>query len=96
VVFDVRSGNAMTWAMLWRIVARRAEPFAADNDVRVAVFRGAAAPLLRDDIQQFPSLRGRRRIAYEKRINAAISQLSKTSPAVIAVVESALRQGRHS
>src|SRR3954470_13632400 len=89
VVFDrPEARNAMTWAM-YGALAAACEQIAADDSVRVAVFRGAGGAFVAGtDIQQFTSFAGADDgIAYEKRIDAAIAQIEDLPKPVIAVVE---------
>ena len=91
VVFDrPEARNAMTWAMYGELAAA-CESIAADDGVRVAVFRGAGGAFVAGtDIQQFTAFSGSEDgIAYERRIEAAISQIENLSKPVIAVVEGA-------
>ena len=91
VLFDrPEARNAMTWAM-YAELATACESIAADDEVRVAVFRGAGGAFVAGtDIQQFTAFAGGEDgIAYEKRINAAISQIESLAKPVIAVVEGA-------
>jgi len=89
VVFDrPEARNAMTWAM-YGALGEACEKIAADDSVRVAVFRGAGGAFVAGtDIQQFTSFTGADDgIAYEKRIDAAIGQIEDLPKPVIAVVE---------
>ncbi len=91
VLFDrPEARNAMTWAM-YAELATACESIAADDEVRVAVFRGAGGAFVAGtDIQQFTAFAGGEDgIAYERRINAAISQIENLTKPVIAVVEGA-------
>jgi len=91
VVFDrPEARNAMTWAMYGELAAS-CESIAADDGVRVAVFRGAGGAFVAGtDIQQFTAFAGGEDgIAYERRIDAAISQIENLPKPVIAVVEGA-------
>src|SRR5258706_811656 len=91
VVFDrPEARNAMTWAM-YGALAASCDSIAADDEVRVAVFRGAGGAFVAGtDIQQFTAFTGGEDgISYEKRINAAISQIENLTKPVIAVVEGA-------
>jgi enoyl-CoA hydratase len=89
VVFDrPEARNAMTWAMYGQL-AQACEAIASDDDVRVAVFRGAGGAFVAGtDIQQFTAFTGGEDgIAYEKRIDAAIDGIERLRKPVIAVVE---------
>jgi enoyl-CoA hydratase len=89
VVFDrPEARNAMTWAM-YGALASACEQIASDDSVRAAVFRGAGGAFVAGtDIQQFTSFAGADDgIAYEKRIDAAITQIEDLPKPVIAVVE---------
>src|ERR1700681_3057151 len=91
VVFDrPEARNAMTWAMYGELAAA-CESIAGDDEVRVAVFRGAGGAFVAGtDIQQFTAFAGGEDgIAYERRIDAAISQIENLPKPVIAVVEGA-------
>jgi len=91
VVFDrPEARNAMTWAMYAELAAA-CESIAADDEVRVAVFRGTGGAFVAGtDIQQFTIFAGGEDgIAYERRIEAAISQIENLPKPVIAVVEGA-------
>jgi enoyl-CoA hydratase/carnithine racemase len=91
VVFDRPDArNAMTWAMYAEFAAA-CESIAADDEVRVAVFRGTGGAFVAGtDIQQFTSFAGGEDgIAYERRIDAAISQIENLPKPVIAVVDGA-------
>jgi enoyl-CoA hydratase len=91
VVFDrPEARNAMTWAMYGEL-ATACESILADDQVRVAVFRGAGGAFVAGtDIQQFNAFAGGEDgIAYERRIDAAISQIENLAKPVIAVVEGA-------
>lgn len=81
--------NAMTWAM-YDGLARACDAIATDPLVRVAVFRGAGgeAFVAGTDIQQFAAFKdGEDGIAYEQRIDAAISQIESLAKPTIAVIE---------
>ena len=89
VLFDrPQAKNAMTWAMYGEL-ASACEAIAADDEVRVAVFRGAGGAFVAGtDIQQFTAFKdGEDGIAYERRIDAAIDQIERLPKPVIAVVE---------
>ncbi len=89
VLFDRSDArNAMTWAMYAQLSAA-CESIAADADVRVAVLRGAGGHFVAGtDIQQFMAFTGGEDgIAYERRIEAAISQIETVPKPLIAVVE---------
>ena len=89
VVFDRREArNAMTWAM-YAELATACDSIAGDEEVRVAVFRGAGGAFVAGtDIGQFTDFAGGDDgIAYEKRINTAIGQIESLAKPVIAVVE---------
>jgi enoyl-CoA hydratase len=89
VLFDrPEAKNAMTWAMYGEL-ASACETIAADDEVKVAVFRGAGGAFVAGtDIQQFTAFKdGEDGIAYERRIDAAIEQIERLEKPVIAVVE---------
>ena len=89
VLFD-RPGarNAMTWSMYAELAAG-CDSIAGDDDVQVAVFRGAGGAFVAGtDIQQFTAFKdGEDGIAYERRIDAAIGQIERLPKPVIAVVD---------
>jgi enoyl-CoA hydratase len=89
VLFDrPEARNAMTWSMYAELAAACAA-IAADDDVRVAVFRGAGGAFVAGtDIQQFTAFKdGEDGIAYERRIDAAIGQIEHLPKPVIALVD---------
>jgi enoyl-CoA hydratase/carnithine racemase len=89
VLFDrPEARNAMTWAMYAELAAA-CEAIAADDEVRVAVFRGAGGAFVAGtDIQQFTAFEdGEDGVAYERRIDAAIGQIEHLPKPVIALVE---------
>jgi len=89
VLFDrPEARNAMTWSMYAELAAA-CEAIAHDEQVRVAVFRGAGGAFVAGtDIQQFTAFTGAEDgIAYERRIDAAIGQIENLPKPVIAVVE---------
>ena len=80
--------NAMSWAM-YDGLARACEQIVADETVRVALLRGAGGSFVAGtDIQQFTAFKGGDDgIAYEKRIEAAISQIEMVGKPLVAVIE---------
>ena len=80
--------NAMTWAM-YDGLARACEAIASDDHVRVALLRGAGGSFVAGtDIQQFTAFKGGEDgIAYEKRIEASISQIELVGKPLVAVIE---------
>jgi enoyl-CoA hydratase/carnithine racemase len=80
--------NAMTWAM-YDGLARACDSIVADETVRVALLRGAGGSFVAGtDIQQFTAFKGGDDgIAYEKRIESAISQIELVSKPMVAVIE---------
>jgi enoyl-CoA hydratase/carnithine racemase len=89
VLFDrPEARNAMTWSMYAELGAA-CEAIAADDEVRVAIFRGAGGAFVAGtDIQQFTAFKdGEDGIAYERRIDAAIGQIERLPKPVIALVD---------
>jgi len=89
VTFDrPEARNAMTWAM-YDGLARAIEAIAADDSVRVALFRGAGGSFVAGtDIAQFLAFKGEEDgIAYERHISASIDQLERLEKPVVAVIE---------
>ena len=100
VDYDVRDGvahvtfnrpearNAMTWAM-YDGLARACEAIVEDDSVRVALLRGAGGAFVAGtDIQQFTAFKdGEDGIAYEKRIEASISQIEHVGKPMVAVID---------
>jgi enoyl-CoA hydratase/carnithine racemase len=80
--------NAMTWAM-YDGLARACEAIAQDDSVRVALLRGAGGAFVAGtDIQQFTQFHdGEDGIAYEKRIEASISQIEHVGKPMVAVID---------
>jgi len=80
--------NAMTWAM-YDGLARACDQIVSDDNVRVALLRGAGGSFVAGtDIQQFTAFKGGEDgIAYEKRIEASISQIENVGKPLIAVIE---------
>jgi len=80
--------NAMTWAM-YDGLARACDQIVADENVRVALLRGAGSSFVAGtDIQQFTAFKGGEDgIAYEKRIEASISQIENVGKPMVAVIE---------
>jgi len=80
--------NAMTWAM-YDGLARACEAIVEDDTVRVALLRGAGGSFVAGtDIQQFMAFKdGEDGIAYEKRIEASISQIEHVGKPMVAVIE---------
>ena len=100
VVYEVKDGiahvtfdrpearNAMTWAM-YDGLARAIDQIAADDTVRVALFRGAGGSFVAGtDIAQFTEFKGGEDgITYERHISASIDQLERLAKPVVAVIE---------
>jgi enoyl-CoA hydratase/carnithine racemase len=89
ITFDRPSvRNAMTWAMYEQLGAAL-DWLAANEDIRVAVLRGAAGHFVAGtDIAQFEDFAtGEDGLAYERRLDAIVSRLESTRAATIAVVE---------
>jgi enoyl-CoA hydratase/carnithine racemase len=89
VLFDrPEAKNAMTWAM-YEGLASACRSIAADDAVKVAVFRGAGGAFVAGtDIQQFTSFQGAEDgIAYERRIDAAIGGIEMVPKPIIAAIE---------
>jgi len=80
--------NAMTWAM-YDGLARACEAIDSDERVRVALLRGAGGSFISGtDIQQFTAFSGGDDgIAYEKRIEASVSQIEHVTKPLVAVIE---------
>src|SRR5499426_4005163 len=80
--------NAMTWAM-YDGLARACDAIVSDDNVRVALLRGAGGSFVAGtDIQQFTAFKGGDDgIAYEKRIEASISQIENVGKPMVAVIE---------
>jgi enoyl-CoA hydratase/carnithine racemase len=80
--------NAMTWAM-YDGLARACEAIVSDEAVRVALLRGAGGSFVAGtDIQQFTAFNdGEDGIAYEKRIEASVSQIEHVSKPMVAAIE---------
>jgi enoyl-CoA hydratase/carnithine racemase len=80
--------NAMTWAM-YDGLARACDAIVSDNNVRVALLRGAGGSFVAGtDIQQFTEFKGGDDgIAYEKRIEAAVGQIESVTKPMVAVIE---------
>jgi enoyl-CoA hydratase/carnithine racemase len=80
--------NAMTWAM-YDGLARACDAIVSDNNVRVALLRGAGGSFVAGtDIQQFTQFKGGDDgIAYEKRIEAAVGQIESVTKPMVAVIE---------
>ena len=80
--------NAMTWAM-YDGLARACEAIVEDDGVRVALLRGAGGAFVAGtDIQQFTAFKdGEDGIAYEKRIEASISQIEHVGKPMVAVID---------
>jgi len=89
VTFDrPQARNAMTWAM-YDGLARAVDAIAADDSVRVALFRGASGSFVAGtDIGQFTAFQGAEDgIAYERHISKAVDQLERLEKPVVAVIE---------
>jgi len=89
VLFDrPEARNAMTWAMYGELAAA-CEAIATDDEVRVAVFRGAGGAFVAGtDISQFTAFKGGEDgIAYERRIDAAIGGIESVPKPIVAVIE---------
>jgi len=90
VVFDRPAArNAMTWAM-YQQLAEACERLASDATVRAVLLRGAGgqAFVAGTDIAQFADFRdGEDGIAYERQIDAGITQLASLPMPTIALVE---------
>jgi len=89
VTFDrPEARNAMTWAM-YDGLARAIDQIAADDTVRVALFRGAGGSFVAGtDIAQFTEFKGEEDgITYERHISASIDQLERLAKPVVAVIE---------
>ena len=80
--------NAMTWAM-YDGLARACDQILADDNVRVALLRGAGGSFVAGtDIQQFTAFEGGKDgLAYEKRIEASIDQIEQVGKPLVAVIE---------
>jgi enoyl-CoA hydratase len=80
--------NAMTWAM-YDGLARACDAIVSDDNVRVALLRGAGGAFISGtDIQQFTVFKGGDDgIAYEKRIEASIGQIESVGKPMIAVID---------
>jgi enoyl-CoA hydratase/carnithine racemase len=80
--------NAMTWAM-YDGLARACEAIVEDETVRVALLRGKGGAFVAGtDIQQFTAFKdGEDGIAYEKRIEANISQIEHVGKPMVAVID---------
>ena len=80
--------NAMTWAM-YDGLARACEAIVSDETVRVALLRGAGGAFVAGtDIQQFTAFEGGKDgLAYEKRIEASISQIENVGKPMVAVID---------
>ena len=80
--------NAMTWAM-YDGLARACDAIDSDDNVRVALLRGAGGSFVAGtDIQQFTAFKGGEDgIAYEKRIEASISQIENVGKPMVAAIE---------
>ena len=80
--------NAMTWAM-YDGLARACDAIVSDDNVRVALLRGAGGSFVAGtDIQQFTAFEGGEDgIAYERRIEASISQIENVGKPMVAVIE---------
>ena len=80
--------NAMTWAM-YDGLARACDQIVSDETVRVALLRGAGGSFVAGtDIQQFTAFEGGKDgLAYEKRIEASISQIELVGKPLVAVIE---------
>lgn len=90
VVFDrPEARNAMTWRM-YEELSEIVEAIGADDDVRVAVFRGAGgeAFVAGTDIGQFTEFEGEEEgVRYERRIEALIGGLERVPVPTVAAVE---------
>lgn len=90
VVFDrPEARNAMTWGM-YEELSQIVEAIGADEDVRVAVFRGAGgkAFVAGTDIGQFTEFEGEEEgLRYERRIEALIGGLERVPVPTVAAVE---------
>jgi enoyl-CoA hydratase len=80
--------NAMTWAM-YDGLARACDAIVADDNVRVALLRGAGGSFVAGtDIQQFTAFEGGKDgLAYEKRIEASIDQIERVGKPMVALIE---------
>jgi enoyl-CoA hydratase/carnithine racemase len=80
--------NAMTWDM-YDGLARACEAIVADDTVRVALLRGAGRSFVAGtDIQQFSAFEGGKDgLAYEKRVEASISQIENVGKPMVALIE---------
>jgi enoyl-CoA hydratase/carnithine racemase len=80
--------NAMTWAM-YDGLARACEAIVSDDNVRVALLRGKGGAFVAGtDIQQFTAFKGGEDgIAYERRIEASISQIENVGKPMVAVID---------
>lgn len=90
VVFDrPEARNAMTWSM-YDALASICDKIAADKSLRVVTLRGAggAAFVAGTDIEQFRAFTSPEDgIAYEKKIDARISQLESLPIPTIAIID---------
>jgi enoyl-CoA hydratase/carnithine racemase len=89
VLFDrVDARNAMTWEMYDQLAAA-CGAISADDEVRVAMFRGAGGQFAAGtDIAQFAEFSGGESgIAYERRMDATLDAIERIPKPVIAVVE---------
>jgi enoyl-CoA hydratase len=90
VVFDrPQARNAMTWGMYQQLAAICTR-LAGDRSVRAVVFRGAGgqAFVAGTDIEQFTAFTsGEDGVAYERQIEAGISQLCALPMPTVALVE---------
>lgn len=90
VTFDrPEARNAMTWKM-YEGLARACDSIASDDNVRVAVMRGAGgeAFVAGTDIQQFTAFKSAEDgVGYERHIDTAILQIERLKKPTIAVVE---------
>lgn len=89
VVFDrPLARNAMTWAMYDQLAAA-CSMIAADSNVRVAMFRGAAGTFVAGtDISQFETFASAEDgIAYEQRMESVIAAIENLQVPTVAVME---------
>jgi enoyl-CoA hydratase/carnithine racemase len=80
--------NAMTWAM-YDGLARACEAIVSDDQVRVALLRGAGGSFVAGtDIQQFTAFEGGKDgLSYEKRIDGSIDQIERVGKPMVALIE---------